>query len=127
MSALDTQVGGDHYTRMKIQPMEFSVKNGLNPLQHTIIKYISRHRFKNGRQDVEKVIHTIDLALEIMPSFKSSTYKRRATKQYAEANNMQADDSAVVLLVASDGAYTPEDLYRAREVALDILDTEYSL
>ena len=26
----DTQVGGNHYTSMKIQPMEFSMANNLN-------------------------------------------------------------------------------------------------
>ena len=30
----NTQVGGNHYAQMKIQPMEFSMVNGLNPMQH---------------------------------------------------------------------------------------------
>lgn len=62
-SALDTQVGGDHYKGMKIQPMEFSMANNLDACQHTIIKYVTRFRSKNGKQDLLKAKHTIDLLI----------------------------------------------------------------
>jgi hypothetical protein len=40
--ASETQVGGSHYTRLAIQPMQYSMANELNALQHTTIKYITR-------------------------------------------------------------------------------------
>lgn len=64
MSALDNQVGGSHYNKMAIQPMEFSMLNGLDPCQHTIIKYVARFRDKNGIEDLKKAIHTIELLIE---------------------------------------------------------------
>lgn len=64
MSALDTQIGGDHYKSMKIQPMEFSMLNDMDACQHTIIKYVSRFRTKNGVQDLEKAKHVIDMLIE---------------------------------------------------------------
>lgn len=64
MSALDVQVGGDHYKTMKIQPMEFSMLNGLDACQHTIIKYVTRFRMKNGVQDLEKAKHVLDMLIE---------------------------------------------------------------
>lgn len=64
MSALDTQVGGSHYKDMKIQPMEFSMANGLDACQHSIIKYVSRFRVKNGIADLEKAKHCIDLLID---------------------------------------------------------------
>lgn len=64
MSALDTQIGGGHYKGMKIQPMEYSMANGLDACQHTAIKYISRFRDKGGIQDLEKAKHCIDLLIE---------------------------------------------------------------
>jgi hypothetical protein len=63
-SALDTQVGGAHYKGMKIQPMEYSMANGLDACQHTAIKYISRFRGKGGIQDLEKAKHCIDMLIE---------------------------------------------------------------
>ena len=62
-SVWDTQVGGNHYTKMKIQPFQFSMANELDPMQHTIIKYVTRFRDKNGIQDLEKAKQTIDLLI----------------------------------------------------------------
>lgn len=64
MSALETQIGGSHYSSMEIQPMEYSMLNGLDPCQHTAIKYISRFRQKDGIKDLRKAIHTIELLIE---------------------------------------------------------------
>jgi len=64
MSALDTQIGGEHYKSMKIQPMEYSMANGLDACQHTAIKYITRFRQKGGIQDLEKAKHCIDMLIE---------------------------------------------------------------
>ena len=61
--AWDRQVDGDHYTKMAIQPFEFSMANKLDPMQHTIIKYVTRFRDKNGIRDLEKAKHTIDLLI----------------------------------------------------------------
>jgi hypothetical protein len=65
VSAWDTQVSGDHYAKLPIQPMIFSMKNGLNPLQHNIIKYVIRHKDKNGKVDLEKASHCLRLLIEL--------------------------------------------------------------
>jgi hypothetical protein len=62
--ALDTQVGGGHYKDMAIQPMEYSMKNGLDACQHTAIKYISRFRDKGGIEDLRKAKHVIDMLIQ---------------------------------------------------------------
>lgn len=64
MSALDTQIDGDHYKKLKIQPMEYSMANGLDACQHTAIKYITRFRDKGGVTDLEKAKHVIDMLIE---------------------------------------------------------------
>lgn len=64
MSTYDKQVGGGHYTKMKIQPFQYSMANGLDPMQHTVIKYVTRFRDKNGVEDLKKAIHTIELLIE---------------------------------------------------------------
>ena len=63
-SATDTQIGGDHYTKLAIQPMRYSMENGLDALQHTVIKYVTRFRDKNGIEDLEKAKHCIDMLIE---------------------------------------------------------------
>ena len=63
-SALASQVGGNHYTKLAIQPMEYSMRNKLDPLQHSAIKYVTRFRDKGGIQDLEKAKHVIDMLIE---------------------------------------------------------------
>lgn len=64
VKAFDIQVDGSHYKKMPIQPMEYSMANKLDALQHTIIKYVSRFRDKNGIVDLEKAKHCIDMLIE---------------------------------------------------------------
>lgn len=64
MSALETQIGGDHYKKLKIQPMEYSMANNLDACQHTAIKYITRFRDKGGIADLDKAIHCIEMLKE---------------------------------------------------------------
>tara|TARA_R100000988_G_scaffold103794_2_gene85174 strand:+ start:1782 stop:2084 length:303 start_codon:yes stop_codon:yes gene_type:complete len=65
-SALDKQVGGNHYKDCVIQPVEFIAKNEILFLEGNIIKYATRHAKKGeGRKDVEKIIHYAQLILEL--------------------------------------------------------------
>lgn len=64
MTARTRQEGGRHYTAMKIQPFEYSMANQLDPMQHSVIKYVSRFREKNGVEDLRKAIHTLELLIE---------------------------------------------------------------
>lgn len=57
----ERQVGGAHYTDMKIQPLEFAMANAWDAGAFSILKYLSRHASKNGHQDVQKASHFIDL------------------------------------------------------------------
>ena len=60
----DTQVGGDHYSKMKIQPSEFINKNEMLFAEGNAIKYICRHGSKGQKQDLEKAKHYIDMIIE---------------------------------------------------------------
>lgn len=63
--ALDVQVGGDHYKKLKIQPIEYIHANQLPYCEANVIKYISRWREKGGIKDLEKVKHYVDLLIEL--------------------------------------------------------------
>lgn len=58
------QVGGDHYTKLAIQPMQYSMANGLNALQHTIVKYVTRYKDKGGIEDLRKAAHCVELLIQ---------------------------------------------------------------
>lgn len=64
-SALDVQIGGNHYKDLKIQPTEYITANKLSWCEGNIVKYITRHSAKGGKQDVQKVIHYAQLLLDL--------------------------------------------------------------
>jgi len=64
MKATDKQIGGSHYD-MAIQPIDFIVKNGLDFCEGNVIKYVCRHEFKNGVEDIDKAIHYLELLKEL--------------------------------------------------------------
>ena len=64
-TALDVQVNGNHYKTMKFQPVEFIHANSVPFMEGNVIKYISRHKSKNGAGDVRKAIHYCQLILEL--------------------------------------------------------------
>jgi len=65
VNALKEQVGGDHYSKLAIQPVEYINKNNLSYLQGNVIKYVTRYKDKNGVEDLEKAKHYIDLLIEL--------------------------------------------------------------
>ena len=65
-AALETQVGGDHYKNMPIQPVEYIHRNGLGFCEGCVIKYVSRWRSKVGSiEDLKKARHFLDLLIEM--------------------------------------------------------------
>ena len=60
------QVGGKHYSAMPdgYQPFQISKALGLNPVEHTVLKYLLRHARKNGKQDLLKAKHCLDILIE---------------------------------------------------------------
>jgi len=64
-AALETQVGGNHYPKGGIQPVEFIEANNIPFLEGCVIKRMVRHSKKNGVEDLNKAIHEIQLIKEL--------------------------------------------------------------
>lgn len=64
MSELNRQEGGSHYKTFKIQPLEFIYQNDIPFIEANIIKYILRHRQKNGLEDLRKAEHYLKILMQ---------------------------------------------------------------
>jgi len=60
----ETQIGGDHYRSMAIQPLEYSLANGLGPCETNVVKYVSRWKAKGGVEDLRKARHYIEALID---------------------------------------------------------------
>jgi hypothetical protein len=65
VSPLDTQVAGDHYKTLAIQPVEYIHANKLGYFEGNVLKYITRWQAKNGLADLQKARHYIDLLIAL--------------------------------------------------------------
>lgn len=65
IKALDDQVGGNHYKKYSIQPVEYSMANNLNYCQANVVKYTTRYRDKGGVEDLKKAQHYLQLLMQL--------------------------------------------------------------
>lgn len=65
MSALQQQVGGDHYMARGIQPIEYIHANNLGYCEGNVVKYVTRWRDKGGEDDLRKAIHYLELLIQL--------------------------------------------------------------
>lgn len=60
------------------------VKYNLNWFQGEILKYVSRHTNKNGKQDLEKALHIGDMAIDLKPAIVSKVSLLENREEYFE-------------------------------------------
>ena len=65
MNVSKSQIGGDHYKNMAIQPVMFIHANKIPHIEACIIEYVCRHKKKGGKQDLEKARHYIDYLIDL--------------------------------------------------------------
>ena len=57
------QIGGNHYNNKKIQPIDYITENKLPYCEGNVVKYVTRHKEKNGAEDIRKAIHYLRFIL----------------------------------------------------------------
>lgn len=63
----------NHYNHA-IQPVDFILANGIPFCEGNVIKYICRWRDKNGREDLMKARHYIDILIDDLDEKSKSSY-----------------------------------------------------
>ena len=106
-SALDEQIGGDHYKKLGIQPVELISDINANFFQGNVIKYITRYKDKNGIKDLEKARHYLELMRELKPQTDtklSKEYLLEAVANYSTGNNLGDFERDIILsIIYKDG------------------------
>lgn len=82
--ALITQIGGHHYKKLSIQPVEYIHANSIPYFEGNVIKYVTRWRDKGGLEDLEKAKHYLDLLIEFETNDRNAVVQSQ-TEAGAEA------------------------------------------
>lgn len=91
-SSLGTQVGGDHYKDMAIQPIEYIHANKLGFIEGAVVKYVSRWRNKDGIRDLRKARHFLDMLIELEERHASKDQDRQQEQVRQQADNGERDN-----------------------------------
>ena len=68
------QVGGNHY-KTSLEPWEVMMAWGLDPWACNVLKYVQRHRKKNGLEDLEKAKHYLEFMIANYEAIGGKYYK----------------------------------------------------
>ena len=99
-SALNEQVGGDHYKKLGIQPIELIRDINANFFQGNVIKYVTRYKDKNGVKDLEKAKHYLELMKHLKPQTDTELhgdYIMAAIVNYSTSNNLGTLETDIII------------------------------
>lgn len=119
-NALKEQIGGSHYKNMAMQPAEFAVKAQLTFIQGCIVKYISRYKNKNGKQDIEKAIHFAKLAIDLNDASLLFVANIGLAYSYCKINKMSKTQTNIIVSAIKD------DYYNVIRYCNQLIKQEYS-
>lgn len=94
---LKTQAEGSYYSRLPIQPVQFSMVNQLDACAHSILKYTTRHREKHGEVDLKKAIHFIELREVLATVVHQVTDWKITPEDYCRDNRLPVLETAVII------------------------------
>lgn len=131
-SPLSTQVGGQHYMQMPIQPVTFCELNLLPYCMANVIKYVSRHKMKHGREDLEKAVHYCDLGMSMYEQTKAAWRKENMDEwaitplRFCTENKFDPQTTKAVLLLCSVFSRGSKGYLEAKVVLERIIETDYA-
>lgn len=102
MKATETQIGGNHYKDMKMQPVELFALTKCTAFQANIWKYIARYKCKNGKEDIEKAIHYAQLALELNCNKNLDTISKYCVAEFCYVNKLSRAISRIAMYAADN-------------------------
>jgi len=62
----NNKISPQHYSKYKIQPIDFIQANELDFAQGNVIKYVLRYKDKNGIEDLQKAKQNIDFLIKYL-------------------------------------------------------------
>jgi hypothetical protein len=88
----EVQIGGTHYKGMVIQPFEYGHANHYDTECFSMMKYVMRHRLKDGVEGLAKAIHIADIKLELTEKWGQSPTAHTSISP-AEATRLNGFDA----------------------------------
>lgn len=98
-NALEDQVGGQHYKALAYEPFEIAYPNQYDPLIFSCVKYLMRHRGKDGAEGLHKGAHCAFIREELSRTFylPSPGVTTVSPENVAAANKMTPEETDLLV------------------------------
>lgn len=93
---LQIQIGGKHYKNLRIQPVEFIMRNDWDFCAGCMLKHIVRHRAKDGLEDIQKAKHYAALRHQLWQEHtapRAGPWQRISMDDFLKENDIGGLDS----------------------------------
>jgi hypothetical protein len=128
MNANERQVGGTHYQN-PFQHWDLAHELDLGYYEGQISKYITRHRFKKGKEDAEKALHFTDKLAELVRLHAKPARHKYVTQQrlddYCAANKLNELEKRILWLLFCWCSLS--DLSMVRLLIINLIDRTYGI
>lgn len=124
MTATSYQIAGSHYLNLGIQPLEFAMKNRWDSGAFSVLKYLTRHRAKNGVEDLRKARHFVELRQTFIEHTSFRLFDIPMTK-YIHANGIGDTSVDATALMTLEAWVQGRVGWRAVTKLIDRLIAEY--
>lgn len=102
------QVGGNHYKKQPYQHWDFVLDASVPYLEAMVVRYVSRHMNKNGRQDLEKAQHFLK-KLDEEIDFARVGKRHRVSPKASVLEGLARNDAVAVLeFITANNLPAPE-------------------
>lgn len=82
-----------HYGELKIQPTDYIHENNLGFIEGNIIKYVSRYKMKNGKEDLLKALDYLNTLIAKEYGTDEDNWKPNPTPAYFQNDDVEYRDS----------------------------------
>lgn len=133
-SPLEMQMGGDHYKKQAVQPIEFTMMNRWDACSHSALKYLTRWSDKGTPVlDLEKARHFCQLreaTMKLATGKNGETFNWRTAmtmQGYIDANGFSNRDHIAALLALENVVHLSEidpNVYTVAIHKIDVLLSE---
>lgn len=99
IDVLEKQIGGNHYKLFPLQPMVFFERHNIPFTVGNAMKYILRHKYKNGVEDLKKALHCVEFLIERSENNYKTTLTLNDVYNFVNKNREVIDEFTSSLFI----------------------------
>lgn len=121
---LAVQVGGQHYKRKGIQPVEFLERNHFPFSAACAIKYVFRWKLKGGAEDLKKAHHFLEFAEVYHTEHPSKDHAWMISPAtFVHSNGIEKPERDIIFAICDSFTHGKKAYQKARKLITELLNT----